>query len=197
MKQIIYILLLLVAMSSHAQLLVNDFATGTAAVTHTNELNTDSSSTQTGAMISGKRKIVARLSQDSDKQGVRYGVLNKKLVASFGYNSRGVIKVIYGHGAELPNLDVDLTKFTKLVVTYEGLSENAPFYISLFTNSQRAVYSTSVSRRPGVYRLEIPFSKFDIIGKGFKWNDLDSMVFQFGASALTGNNFAITRIEFQ
>lgn len=190
-------LLILMTVSISAQLLVDDFTTGNIAVVTTNELNTDMSSNQSGAMISGKRKIIARLSQESDKQGVTYGVLNKKLVASFGYNSRGVIKVIYGHGSELPNLDVDLTKYTKLVVTYEGLSENSPFYISLFTNSQRAVYSTSVSRRPGVYRLEIPFAKFKIIGKGFKWNDLDSMVFQFGASALTGNNFAVTRIEFK
>jgi len=185
-------------MNAQAQLLVDDFTTGEVSVVTVNTLDTDEISYQTGAMLGGHRKLLAKMRQHTDKQDVQYGILNKKLVASFGYNSRGGLKVSYGRtpkGAK--PLDIDLTKYKKLVVTYEGLSENSPFYISLFTNSQRAVYSVSVPRRPGVYRLEIPFSKFKIIGKGFKWEDLDSMQFQFGASALTGNNFAISRIEFR
>ncbi len=198
MKKIITFLVLLLTLGANAQLLIDDFKTGSLS-----NINFDIGETnplfQTGNAILGKtRRIHAKVNQNPFNQSIQLSIKNGLMAMTAAYDTRGTIYVGYGHdkNGNKP-LNLDLGKYKFLKIEFAAKSTINGIYVTLFTGTSRAVYSKHVPAREGPMVFTIPFSEIKKIGEKFTFKDIDHIRFQFDSRSKTGCSMAIDKIWFQ
>ncbi len=185
-------------MSVNAQLVIDDFTTGTVEKLTFKDA-TNQKYIQSGSSIIGKmRQISAKVIQNPFAHNMQLSIKNDLLVMSYAYDTRGTTYVNYGvdkNGNQPLNLDV--SKYKKLKIEFEAKSTINGLYVSLFTSNDRAVFSKHVPAREGKLIFEVPLKDFRKIGKKFTLSDIDYIRFQFDSRSKTGCNMAINKIWFE
>ena len=198
MRTFITIVLITYSLHLNAQLIVDDFTTGTVNNLSFTEGN-EGRKLQKGENIVGNfRQVFAKLNQNPYGQDMQLSIKNDLLVMSYAYDTRGTTHVNYGvnKSGNAP-LNLDLSKYKELKVEFEAKSTVNGFYVALFTGTTRATYSQHVEAREGKITISIPFSKIKAVGDKFTFEDIDFMRFQFDSRSKTGCNMAINKIWFK
>lgn len=198
MKTLFTTTLLIWTLCLNAQLIIDDFSTG--ELTSRSFSATDSEFAQSGDNIAGKKRtLLLHISRSEDNQEVQVAIKKNKLVASFGYNARGVLKVNYGStAASNPKpLNLNVSPYKNLIVEFEGMNSQSGFHVTLSTHRDRAFWRDNIKERKGNYILTIPLVEFKKVGKNFTFKDIDTIKFQFNSNLITGHNFAIKKILFK
>ena len=202
MKILMLIFSLGFIVNANADVVIDDFSTGELENTTFSDIGA-TDLYQSGDMVGGDRMLRAHINAKRDSQNLQVAILNDKLISSFGYNTIGVLKVNYGSSENgLNPMALDLVNTCEsdcktLNIEFDAKSSVSGLYVSLFTNSDRAVWRDHVAARGGVKRVTIPFSELNKIGANFTLEQVDYMRFQFDSRTKTGHNFAINKIWVQ
>jgi len=115
MKHLFSILALTLSISINAQLVIDDFTTGTIEKM-TFEDGESERSLQTGANIVGNtRQIFARINQNPYQHNMQLTIEGGLLVMSYGHDTRGTTYVNYGVDANGNNpMNLDVSKYKAL-----------------------------------------------------------------------------------
>jgi len=198
MKNLLTILVLTLTLSLHAQLVVDDFTTGTIEKL-TFKDRVGERFLQTGENIIGKvRQVSSKLNQNPYGQNMQLSIKNGLLVMSYAYDTRGTTYVNYGvdkNGNQPLNLDV--SNYKSIKVEFEAKSTINGINLNLFTGTTYAAYGKHVQAREGTFVFSIPFSEIKPTGKKFTFSDIDYIRFQFDSRSKTGCNMAINKIWFE
>lgn len=199
MKTCITSVLLVLSITIHAQITVDDFTTGNFSkkTFHSGE---SEKFYQSGKNIIGKiRRVHVKVGENpyghspqltSSKDGL--------MVYSAGYDVNSTLYLAYGYSKDgLQPLNLNLKKYSVLKIEFAAKSAKSGMYVTLFTNSDRGVYSNHVPEREGKMTFTIPLSEIRKIGKKFTLSDIDHIIFQFDSRSKTGCNFAIHKISFE
>lgn len=198
MKIISTILLLLLFIQANAQLIVDDFSTGTMDRTVFNTGESDALY-QTGNTILGKtRHIYGKVSQNPYEQSIQLNIKGGHLIITSAYNTRGTIYINYGHDKNgLAPLNQDLISYKNLKIEFDAKSTVNGIYISLFTGTSRGVYSSQIQAKEGLFTFSIPLSDIKKIGPTYTLSKIDYIRFQFDSRSKTGCSMAINKIWFE
>lgn len=198
MKNLFTILVLTLSISINAQLVVDDFTTGTIDKLTFEDGESDRS-LQTGANIVGNtRQIFARINQNPYQHNMQLSIEGGLLVMSYAYDTRGTTYVNYGvdaNGNKPMNLDV--SKYKALKIEFAAKSTINGIHLYLFTGNTNASFGDHVQAREGTFIVTIPFSNIDPSGDKFTFSDIDYIRFQFDSRSKTGCNMAINKIWFE
>jgi len=198
MKNLLTILVLTLTLSLHAQLVVDDFTTGTIEKLIFKD-RVGERFLQTGENIIGKvRQVSSKLNQNPYGQNMQLSIKNGLLVMSYAYDTRGTTYVNYGvdkNGNQPLNLDV--SNYKSIKVEFEAKSTINGINLNLFTGTTYAAYGKHVQAREGTFVFSIPFSEIKPTGKKFTFSDIDYIRFQFDSRSKTGCNMAINKIWFE
>tara|TARA_R110002050_G_scaffold204522_4_gene340247 strand:- start:181565 stop:182161 length:597 start_codon:yes stop_codon:yes gene_type:complete len=197
MKTTITLLLLILTTNIKAQLLVDDFTTGTLDRTVFNTGESDAFY-QTGNKVLGKtRHIYGKVTQNPYEQSFQLNIKDGHLVITAAYDTRGTVYVNYGHDKNgLSPLNQDLSTYKNLKIEFDGKSTINGIYVSLFTGTSRAVYSSHVQAREATFVLTIPLSDIKKIGPTYTLSKIDYIRFQFDSRSKSGCSMAINKIWF-
>lgn len=198
MKKIITALLLITTIGLNAQLVVDDFKTGTFNNT-TFKSGESQHIFQTGNGIIGKtRRVHAKINQNPYDQNFQVTVNQGAMVMTAAYDTRGTVYVGYGHdknGNQPMNLNV--SKYKNLKIEFVGKSTVNGMYVSLFTGTSRGVYSSHVPAREGKFVFTVPLTDIKKVGPNYTLKDIDHIRLQFDSRSKTGCNMAINKIWFE
>ncbi len=198
MKNLLTILVLTLAVSLNAQLVVDDFTTGTIEKLTFKDRGNERF-LQTGENIVGKvRQISSKLNQNPFGQNMQLTIKQGLLVMSYAYDTRGTTYVNYGvdKNGNAP-MNLNLSKYKALKIEFDAKSTINGIYGSLFTGTSRGVFSKHVPAREGKLIFEIPLKEINKIGEKYDLNDIDYIRFQFDSRSKTGCNMAINKIWFE
>ncbi|NER18695.1 hypothetical protein [Spongiivirga citrea] len=199
MKKIITIIILLIAGITNAQLVVDDFKTGTINK-KTYTTGSGIVSTQKGnGIVKGIRSINAKIRQNPNDHGMELSIKNGLLTMSYGYDTRGTTFVNYGvdkNGENMP-MNLNLKDYKTLKVEFEAKSTINGININMFTGNRYAAYGDHVRAREGKFVKEIPLKDLRPTHKDFTLSDIDYIRFQFDSRSKTGCNMAINKIWFE
>ena len=202
----------LLVMSVNAQIIIDDFTTGTLPFT-TVKVAGEKKFDQTGASIlNKKRSVILKIKDNADQQFFQTFIKKGRLVTSIGYGINGVVELRYGY--DIPKkLNLDLTKHKYMHIEYEAKSNFGRVYVSMFSNGpnrafwrgagNRVVYQGSLN--PGGsnkknFEIKIPLVEFISaqdnanVENKFTMSDVDYFKIQFISQGLQGLNFAVTKI---
>jgi len=198
MKNLFTILVLTLTVSLNAQLVVDDFTTGTIEKLSFKDA-TNKKQIQSGSGIIGKmRQISAKLNQNPFGQNMQLSIKDGLLVMTYAYDTRGTTYINYGvdkNGNAPMNLDVN--EYKTLKIKFAAKSTVNGIYVSLFTGTSRGVFSKHVPAREGEFIFEIPLIEIKKIGEKYHLKDIDYIRFQFDSRSKTGCNMAIDKIWFE
>lgn len=187
---------MLFSVSLSAQPTIDDFATGSINTKAFNNGESERMFQSGTSVVGGIRRVHLKVGENiyNHKPQLSIGTKNQ-LVYTSGYDVNSTVYLSYGYdknGAEPLNLD--LSKYNKIKIEFDAKSAKTGMYLAMFTNSDRAVFSSHVPEREGKLVFEIPLNKLKKIGKNFTLKDVDHMVFQFDSRSKTGCNMAINKI---
>jgi len=202
----------LLVMSVNAQIIIDDFTTGTLPFT-TVKVAGEKKFDQTGASIlNKKRSVILKIKKNADQQFFQTFIKKGRLVTSIGYGITGVVELRYGYDNP-KKLNLNLTKHKYIHIEYEAKSNFGRVYVSMFSNGpnrafwrgagNRVVYQGSLN--PGGsnkknFEIKIPLDEFISaqdnanVENKFTMSDVDYFKIQFISQGLQGLNFAVTKI---
>ena len=199
MKTSITILVILIALSTNAQLVVDDFTTGN--LNNTVLKSGDSGPFfQTGSSIIGKtRRTHAKVRQNPFNQSFQMAIEDDLLAITAAYDTRGTVYVAYGKDKndKAAPMNLDLSKYKNLKIEFAAKSTINGIYVMLFTGTSRAVFGKHVPAREGPFVFTIPLSELKKVGPHYTLTDIDQIRFQFDSRSKTGCNMAIDKIWFE
>ncbi len=156
---------------------------------------------QEGGTIIGRfRQLFSRVNRNPFQQNMQLGVQDGLLVMTYAYDTRGTTYLNYGvdqSGLAPLNLRLEDENYTVLKVRFAAKSTINGIYVSMFTGTSRAVYSTHVPAREGVMDVTIPLNELEIIADDFDLNQVDYIRFQFDSRSKTGCSMAVDEIWFE
>lgn len=185
----------------HAQLIIDNFTVPLARQTLTT-VGTEQRFEQTGAGIAGgKRTVTLKLSADPYRQGAMVEIQNRVLVLSTGYKVTDVIQLIYANGQQL---NIDFTRYKKLIVEFDGADRGLNFNITLHSKKTNTYTGFSVNQpmmdQVSGFRIEAPVPDF-LKGKtpaDFDLGSVDSIVFVIQSLGFIGSHdFGIKSIRLE
>ncbi|MFP2997079.1 hypothetical protein ABN763_14275 [Spongiivirga sp. MCCC 1A20706] len=196
MKNIIICTAILLTTIMNAQLVIDDFKTGTINK-KTYGTGSGTVTTQSGTgIVKGIRSINAKLNQNPNDHGLQLSIKNGLLTLSYGYDTRGTTYVNYGvdkNGKNKP-MNLNLKDYKTLKIEFEAKSTVNGLNIQVYTGNRRATFGDHVRAREGKFVKEIPLKDFNPIHKDFTFSDIDYIRFQFDSRSKTGCNMAINKI---
>ena len=206
-------LFIVFVMSVNAQIIIDDFTTGTLPYTTVKEAG-EKKLNQTGSMIlNNKRSVILKIKKNTDKQLFQTLIKKGRLVTSIGYGITGVVELRYGYDNS-KKLNLDLTKHKYIHIEYEAKSNFGRVYVSIFSNGPNRAFwrgggnTTEVyqgSINPGGsnkrnFEIKIPLDEFISaqdnanVENKFTMSDVDYFKIQFITQGLQGINFAVKKI---
>jgi hypothetical protein len=190
------------AQISHAQVLIDDFSSGTyqspqfKTGTHT--------SSQNGTMLGLNRstslsictpKICA--AANPYKQAISYAFLPTgsaapaAMIQSVGYGAGPRIDMGYGFGVPM---DQDLSSADRIQIHFLGLTQVLNFNLQIFTGSSWGQNGCNLLPSTVPFTVELPYTGF--FGTGFDKAHVNFLNFIFqNGSPIGGTNFAIASIK--
>jgi len=215
MKNLIITITLFIVfvMSVNAQLVIDDFATGTLPITTVKEVG-NKKFDQTGTnILNKKRSVVLRIKENADQQFFQTFIKKGRLVTSIGYGITGVVELRYGYDNP-KKLNLDLTKHKYLHIEYEAKSNFGRVYVSMFSNGPNRAFWRGGGNTTEVYQgslnlggsnkrnfeIKIPLDEFISAQDNanaenkFTMSDVDYFKIQFMTQGLQGINFAVKKI---
>lgn len=213
MKQIIPILIVFaISIQVNAQIVFDDFTTGAMGQTNLSAQG-ERTYDQTGrTILNNKRSVIVKISENPENQLFLTKISAGKLIASLGTGIIGAIELRYG-GNRLDELNLDLSTYKTLNISYHTKSNFGRVYVSMFSNgpnrafwrgggNTNEVYQGSISlngsNRPFV--LKIPLNELisaqDNAGveNKFTIKDVDFFKIQFICQGQQGLNFSVSKI---
>lgn len=198
MKKHILLVVFLMAFKLNAQLIIDDFTTGSIDKLTFVDRNEDPQLQKGNNIIGNFRSVYAKITQNPYGQNMQLSIGNGLMVMSYAYDTRGTTFVNYGvnKSGNAP-LNLELSKYKFLKVAFEAKSTVNGIYVALFTGNTRATYSKHVQAREGKFTISIPFSEIKPVGDKFTFKDVDFIRLQFDSRSKTGCNMAIKKIWFE
>jgi len=199
MKKIITIVLITFALHLNAQLVLDDFTTGTLNSTVFDNGESEVFFQSGNSIIGTTRRIHVNVRKNPYEQGIQVAIKNNLIAISASYDTRGTVYVGYGKDKtdRAAPMNLNLSKYKSLKIEFEGKSTINGIYVSMFTGTSRAVYSKHVPAKEGVYVFTIPLEDFEKVGPNYTLKDIDQIRFQFDSRSKTGCNMAVNKIWFQ
>ncbi len=199
MKTILTTIAILATIVTNAQLVIDDFKTGTIDKT-TYSTGSGAKITQNGSgIIKGIRSIHTKIRQNPNDHGMQLSIKNGLLTMSYGYDTRGTTFVNYGvdkTGKNRP-MNLNISDYKTLKVEFEAKSTINGININMFTGNRYAAFGDHVQAREGKMVFSIPLKDFNPTHKDFTLADIDYIRFQFDSRSKTGCNMAINKIWFE
>lgn len=198
MKNAITILILMLTISLNAQLVVDDFATGTVKKLIFKDGESERFFQEGENIIGGARQIFAKVTKNPYKHNMQLSIKGGLLVMSYAYDTRGTTYVNYGtnKNGNAP-MGLNLNTYKTLKVAFDAKSTTNGIYVALFTGTSRATFSKHVKAREGAFVVEIPLKEIKKVGDKYTLSNIDYIRFQFDSRSKTGCNMAINKIWFE
>jgi len=221
MKRFTPVLALCVALGAveftYAQkLTLDDFSTGAYRKTLPTSNAGSDINLQKGAMIGGEREtqflachhIPCTTAENQFGQTSGFQVRPSKktgvpsaLIFSAGYKMFPRLDVFYGVNGGITPLHLDLTRYDRLRVSYDGLNSVVNFNLELFSPTGSGILGCNLTSPTGSFPFTVDFPLKDFVGGGGGPIDLSDitlmdMISQSGGVADLGTlTFAITKFE--
>ena len=208
---IIAIIMTIAFIQVNAQLLIDDFTTGSLSQKNISTVGEQKFDQNGSSIINGKRTTIVRIRQNPEKQFFQAKISDGKLVASIGYSIIGVLELQYGWGTTT-KLNKDLSSYKNIHIEYEGKSNFGRVYIDMFSNGPNRAYwrgkgnmdnfqgSIASNGSNRSFTLKVPLKDFTnaqdntSVPNKFTINDVDNFKFHFITQSKPGINFVVKKI---
>ncbi|RMB58016.1 hypothetical protein EAX61_10380 [Dokdonia sinensis] len=212
MKNLIILSCLLLSCLTNAQILWDDFSTGEVALFTTKKASKEKIEREGKTIIGNKRTILYNVGENPYDQLFQFQIKDGLLISSTGFGTASSMTVSYG-GMRKDALNMDLSKYKTVNISFKGKSNFARVYLNMWTNGPNRAFwrgngkdltpfhgsiNDAGHHKGKVITMELShFTKkqpSDGSPGKFEMSDVDGIKFEFYGYPSTGLNYAIDKI---
>ncbi len=197
MKLSILLFALLFHLSANAQLIVDDFSTGTMETRFFSKKDNRKIYLESSSIAGNIRMIHPEVGYNPSGRSLQINVKNGEMGINFPYNTRGMVKLGYGFDTSGKNyMKLDLRRYKKLKIAFKAKSTVNGVNVTFWGKRSAATYGSTAKAWEGPFVFEVSLK--DMKGSDtIDWGEVYKLYFQIDARSKTGCNMGIDKIWFE